>query len=102
MLECAVLALPTLLSVKVRGGKMYKTSWCSPGFGVHSPQGYLVAGSASFLLLCAALVAYLLFKGRRDNSAAPKDASKPFCVVFTDIQSSTHLWATIPSQMATD
>eukprot|EP00667_Euglena_gracilis_P001846 EG_transcript_1847 len=38
--------------------------------------------------------------GRRDNSAAPKDDRQPFCILFTDIQASTHLWATIPDIMA--
>eukprot|EP00668_Euglena_longa_P040903 GGOE01053835.1.p1 GENE.GGOE01053835.1~~GGOE01053835.1.p1 ORF type:complete len:602 (+),score=186.96 GGOE01053835.1:138-1943(+) len=38
--------------------------------------------------------------GKRNNRAAPKNASQPFCIVFTDIQSSTSLWATIPDVMA--
>eukprot|EP00667_Euglena_gracilis_P022665 EG_transcript_25324 len=36
----------------------------------------------------------------RDNSTAPKNESKPFAIVFTDIESSTHLWATCPAEMA--
>ena len=39
-------------------------------------------------------------RGRRDTSAAPKDASAPFAVAFTDIQASTALWAQIPELMA--
>ncbi len=35
----------------------------------------------------------------RDTSAAPKDASQPFAMVFTDIQASTTLWAHAPHAM---
>ena len=37
---------------------------------------------------------------QRDNTNAPKDASKPFAIIFTDIQLSTELWARIPVTMA--
>eukprot|EP00667_Euglena_gracilis_P002961 EG_transcript_2964 len=36
----------------------------------------------------------------RDNRYAPKDPSKPFAVVFTDIQSSTGLWGRDPVEMS--
>jgi len=36
----------------------------------------------------------------RDTSNAPKDPSKPFTVVFTDIESSSLLWGRDPTQMA--
>ena len=39
-------------------------------------------------------------KAQRDNSLAPTDADEPVAVMFTDIQSSTHLWATVPEVMA--
>eukprot|EP00667_Euglena_gracilis_P002849 EG_transcript_2857 len=52
-----------------------------------------VAGLA-FLLWWAACY------GQRNNRSAPKDPSQPFCVLFTDIQSSTTLWASIPDVMA--
>eukprot|EP00667_Euglena_gracilis_P005832 EG_transcript_5869 len=39
--------------------------------------------------------------GKRNNRAAPKDPSRAFCVLFTDIQSSTSLWAALPDVMAT-
>ena len=58
-----------------------------------------LAGAAALALLGAGLRAALR-RGRRDNSAAPRDARRPFCVLFTDIQSSTHLWATVPGDMA--
>ena len=38
--------------------------------------------------------------GVRDNTAAPKDQSEPFAMVFTDIQSSTSLWAREPQIMS--
>jgi class 3 adenylate cyclase len=50
--------------------------------------------------LCVAAVAYLACcYGRRSNRTAPKDADVPFAMVFTDIQSSTSLWARAPEQM---
>eukprot|EP00668_Euglena_longa_P025675 GGOE01032083.1.p1 GENE.GGOE01032083.1~~GGOE01032083.1.p1 ORF type:complete len:1174 (-),score=330.62 GGOE01032083.1:861-4049(-) len=58
------------------------------------------AGAGTLLLL---LLLFALLQRRRsvrDTSAAPKDSCKPFCIVFTDIENSTHLWATIPSEMA--
>eukprot|EP00667_Euglena_gracilis_P001271 EG_transcript_1271 len=39
--------------------------------------------------------------GRRDNSQAPKDASRDICVLFTDIQASTLLWGEVPETMST-
>eukprot|EP00668_Euglena_longa_P022611 GGOE01028168.1.p1 GENE.GGOE01028168.1~~GGOE01028168.1.p1 ORF type:complete len:1195 (+),score=406.00 GGOE01028168.1:278-3586(+) len=51
--------------------------------------GFVVVGALIFLRLT-----------RRNNATAPKDTHKPFCVLFTDIQASTHLWATIPDVMA--
>eukprot|EP00668_Euglena_longa_P037354 GGOE01048099.1.p1 GENE.GGOE01048099.1~~GGOE01048099.1.p1 ORF type:complete len:1191 (-),score=342.59 GGOE01048099.1:131-3439(-) len=55
-----------------------------------------VVGGVVFVIIM--VVSLLLTK--RNNLAAPKNSSKPFCVLFTDIQSSTHLWATIPDIMA--
>ena len=49
------------------------------------------------LVILALFVA--IGRTKRNNGAAPKNASKPFCVLFTDIQASTHLWATIPREM---
>lgn len=40
-------------------------------------------------------------KRQRNNDTAPKDPSKPFAVVFTDIESSTRLWAAVPQEMGT-
>eukprot|EP00668_Euglena_longa_P037725 GGOE01048589.1.p1 GENE.GGOE01048589.1~~GGOE01048589.1.p1 ORF type:complete len:760 (-),score=228.21 GGOE01048589.1:750-2978(-) len=55
-----------------------------------------VAGFFGFAAICAGLYWRLT---KRSHSAAPKDVHKPFCVLFTDIQASTHLWATIPDIM---
>ena len=41
-----------------------------------------------------------LRKKGRDHSCAPRDASSPFAVVFTDIESSTALWGRYPAVMA--
>eukprot|EP00668_Euglena_longa_P047583 GGOE01063463.1.p1 GENE.GGOE01063463.1~~GGOE01063463.1.p1 ORF type:complete len:1261 (+),score=405.71 GGOE01063463.1:492-3785(+) len=57
----------------------------------------VVVGTVVLVLLGG----WLARRGQRDNAAAPKDASQPFCILFTDIQASTHLWATIPDVMAT-
>eukprot|EP00667_Euglena_gracilis_P000632 EG_transcript_632 len=57
----------------------------------------VVAGVAVSGLLAAALAHRL---GHRSHAVAPKDTSKPFCVLFTDIQASTHLWAVAPDVMA--
>lgn len=52
----------------------------------------LVVGAIVFVKLTAPKT--------RDNSAAPKSSSEPFAVVFTDIQSSTGLWAREPEIMS--
>eukprot|EP00667_Euglena_gracilis_P002204 EG_transcript_2203 len=57
------------------------------------------AGGGVLLLFTLGFIVILRRHGLRDTSFAPKD-SKPFCIVFTDIESSTHLWATIPTEMA--
>eukprot|EP00667_Euglena_gracilis_P000913 EG_transcript_913 len=51
-------------------------------------------------VLLMALVAGFWWHGQRNNRAAPKDSARPFCIAFTDIQASTHLWATVPAEMA--
>eukprot|EP00667_Euglena_gracilis_P001995 EG_transcript_1997 len=53
-----------------------------------------------FLLVGLFLPWYVRHRGKRNNRAAPKDPAQPFCIVFTDIQSSTALWAAIPDVMA--
>ncbi len=61
---------------------------------------------AAIALASAAAVAavgglLLFFRlSARNNSNAPKDQTKPFTIIFTDIQSSTKLWALAPVTMA--
>jgi ABC-type branched-subunit amino acid transport system substrate-binding protein len=43
-------------------------------------------------------VAKLTAPQSRDNRAAPQDQTKPFAIAFTDIQSSTTLWAEAPME----
>ena len=57
-------------------------------------SGALVVGG-----LCA-LLYYCTRHTARDIRFAPKDASSPFAVAFTDIQASTALWAQMPEVMA--
>jgi class 3 adenylate cyclase len=61
--------------------------------------GIAVGVSIFALIVCGAIVYTMLFTGR-DNRAAPKDSTKPFTIVFTDIQSSTALWARAPNAMS--
>eukprot|EP00667_Euglena_gracilis_P000481 EG_transcript_481 len=56
----------------------------------------VVLGTAGVLVVVVGVVVL----GRRNNRAAPKDSAKPFAVIFTDIQASTALWATVPNDMA--
>ena len=53
------------------------------------------------LLVLALVGAKRLSSDARDNSAAPKDSTKPVTILFTDIESSTKLWACCPEDMGT-
>ena len=62
----------------------------------------VIAGIAAGSLV--GLVVFISFvvwsrSGTRDNTYAPKDSSVPLTVIFTDIQSSTALWANAPDVM---
>ncbi|CUG71318.1 receptor-type adenylate cyclase, putative [Bodo saltans] len=61
----------------------------------------LVAGCATAggLVFIAAIFYFACCFGRRNNRCAPKNPSEPFAMVFTDIQSSTALWARAPEAM---
>ncbi|KAG5482124.1 hypothetical protein CUR178_05981 [Leishmania enriettii] len=52
----------------------------------------IIAGCAMLLYFCI---------DGRDNDAAPKDGDEPVTLIFTDIESSTALWAALP-QLMTD
>jgi class 3 adenylate cyclase/ABC-type branched-subunit amino acid transport system substrate-binding protein len=58
-------------------------------------------GVLLILLICGGCVASKLAAPKtRNNNNAPKDGSKPFAIVFTDIESSTALWARSPEVMS--
>eukprot|EP00667_Euglena_gracilis_P000490 EG_transcript_490 len=73
---------------------------CHPTASSSTPViiGATVGGAGGAVLL--ALLGWLALRSRRNHANAPKDPTKPFCIAFTDIQASTHLWATIPEVMA--
>ena len=53
-----------------------------------------------FVAAIGAVLWWWMRQSTRNIQLAPKDAAKPFAVAFTDIQSSTALWAQIPAVMA--
>ncbi|KEG05758.1 putative receptor-type adenylate cyclase, partial [Trypanosoma grayi] len=62
----------------------------------------VILGSISGGVLMAALFIALLCccrRNSRDNSNAPKEPTEPVTLVFTDIESSTALWAACPEIM---
>ena len=97
------------LGAFLRGGApahAYNFTSCEPDYtpapAHRLPPGgiVLIAVGAALVLLLPAAAGYRYHKTRAGSAAAPKDPTKPFCIVFTDIQASTHLWATIPEEMA--
>ena len=62
--------------------------------------GIVIAVVGVTAMLVAALLFFACCAGRRNNRFAPKDPSLPFAIVFTDIQSSTALWARAPQAMS--
>ena len=56
--------------------------------------------AAGSIVVVLALALWRGYITRRNNSFAPKDAERPFALCFTDIQSSTSLWARVPEEMA--
>ncbi|KAK7199223.1 receptor-type adenylate cyclase [Novymonas esmeraldas] len=59
--------------------------------------GSIIGGVA--LIAAVALIVYCC-SDSRNNNAAPKDGDEPVTLVFTDIESSTALWAALPQMMA--
>ncbi|CUG87349.1 receptor-type adenylate cyclase, putative [Bodo saltans] len=61
----------------------------------------LIAGCAAAggVVLIVSVFYFACCFGRRNNRSAPKDPNEPFAMVFTDIQSSTSLWARAPEAM---
>ena len=62
--------------------------------------GIAVGCSLAVIGLVVGLVLLNIFCFGRNNRAAPKDPTKPFAIVFTDIQSSTAMWARAPAVMS--
>eukprot|EP00668_Euglena_longa_P009835 GGOE01011904.1.p1 GENE.GGOE01011904.1~~GGOE01011904.1.p1 ORF type:complete len:1158 (+),score=291.59 GGOE01011904.1:377-3475(+) len=58
------------------------------------------AGLPVFVIAVAAALFFLLRRGRRDVRRAPRDPAQSFCVLFTDIEGSTAMWAKAPVEMA--
>ncbi|KAF5216192.1 hypothetical protein ECC02_011059 [Trypanosoma cruzi] len=61
----------------------------------------VIVGSVAAALLLIALILFLLHfcRGSRNNANAPKERTDPVTLVFTDIESSTALWAACPEVM---
>eukprot|EP00668_Euglena_longa_P046657 GGOE01062351.1.p1 GENE.GGOE01062351.1~~GGOE01062351.1.p1 ORF type:complete len:871 (+),score=267.20 GGOE01062351.1:436-3048(+) len=62
----------------------------------------ILAPSVAVPLVIGVLVVlwFRLRRHRRDNSRAPTDPERDICVLYTDIQASTLLWAEVPKIMA--
>ena len=68
-----------------------------------SRLGLIIAIAIIATVLAIAIAGFIVVtatRKTRDNAAAPKNEAQPFAVVFTDIQSSTSLWARIPEIMS--
>lgn len=66
--------------------------------------GVVVGGATVVLVVLLVLVFltrnYFVSQSGRDNTNAPKDPQAPFAMIFTDVQSSTALWARAPTTMS--
>ncbi|KAK7199354.1 receptor-type adenylate cyclase [Novymonas esmeraldas] len=74
-----------------------------PSHGLTAAQrNGVIAGSVIGGLVLIAAVALLLYccSDSRNNDAAPKDRDEPVTLIFTDIESSTAMWAALPQLMA--
>ncbi|TPP55146.1 Adenylate and Guanylate cyclase catalytic domain family protein [Leishmania donovani] len=65
-------------------------------------RGGAIAGTALFTVILLAVAGLALYccMDNRNNDAAPKDGDEPVTLLFTDIESSTALWAALPQLMA--
>jgi class 3 adenylate cyclase/ABC-type phosphate transport system substrate-binding protein len=68
------------------------------------PPPDLTGAWIAIALVLVAAASFALYRvlrtAERDTSNAPTDNSKPFGIVFTDIQSSTALWSQLPASTA--
>ena len=75
----------------------YVVAASSSGLGAAQLAG-IVVGSTVLVLAFGALVVWSHLS-KRNNRYAPTDPQRPVTIVFTDIQSSTALWARTPQAM---
>ena len=61
--------------------------------------GGSLGGAAALILLIVVAAAWRASANARNTKNAPRDATKPFAIAFTDIESSTALWARAPREM---
>eukprot|EP00667_Euglena_gracilis_P000996 EG_transcript_997 len=100
-----------IVSANTRSSVVYR--FATPTCHVqYSPLQLQPSSASSSVTLAAVLGAVLstafvltvlgaaALRSRRNNWAAPKNPAQPFCIIFTDIQASTTLWATVPNDMA--
>eukprot|EP00667_Euglena_gracilis_P000964 EG_transcript_965 len=102
VLAAAYLAtFDSVAPVAVFNARVLTSLSCSPAAGSWTAVavGAGVGGGGFVVAVIVALVVALRW-GQRDLRRAPTDPGRPFCVLFTDIESSTVLWAKAPVEMA--
>lgn len=67
--------------------------------GVNVVVAVVASVAGALALFIIVIVSIFCFCTGRSHAHAPKDQSKPFTIIFTDIQSSTNLWAEVPEEM---
>eukprot|EP00796_Vickermania_ingenoplastis_P007387 gene7387-5201_t len=68
-------------------------------FNLNMLLAAVVPGAVAFLVFVWLAMYICCWVRGRDNHAAPKNPNKPVTLLFSDIQSSTSLWAAYPEQM---
>ncbi|KAF8295763.1 hypothetical protein TcBrA4_0069720 [Trypanosoma cruzi] len=95
---CAGPAVP-VLSHAVTPSMEYRRP-VARGLTAQQLIGVIVGSVAAALLLIALILLLLYFcRDSRDNENAPKERTDPVTLVFTDIESSTAMWAACPEVM---
>ena len=64
-----------------------------------SVLGGSLGGAAALVVLVIVVAVWRSGSNARNTKYAPRDSSKPFAIAFTDIESSTSLWARAPREM---
>lgn len=90
-------ALALVRATKFDGADLYP----SPTSNLGTMIGIAVGATLGAMLLVIIPTAVVVYrKSTRFVGYAPKDGTKPFAIAFTDIESSTTLWARAPEAMA--